>query len=71
MKKVKKFDCVKMKNDIQAKLAKEQEGLSDEEISRRRRQWLETSDDPLARWWRSLGSRAEPKAATGQQSTGP
>ena len=71
MKKVKKFDCVKMKNDIQAKLAKEQEGLSDEEISRRRRQWLETSDDPLARWWRSLGSRTEPKAAASQQSTGP
>ena len=54
MKLAKKFDCVKMKDDIQAKLAKEQEGLSDEEIDRRRRQWLETSDDPLARWWRSL-----------------
>ena len=54
MKKVKTFDCVEMKNEIQAKLAKEHEGLSDEEIRRRRQQWLETSDDPLARWWCSI-----------------
>ncbi|HEY4759854.1 MAG TPA: hypothetical protein VIH42_04670 [Thermoguttaceae bacterium] len=55
MKKNKQFDCVEMKNAIQAQLRKEHEGLTDEEIARRRREWLETSDDPLAKWWRSIG----------------
>jgi hypothetical protein len=54
MKNPKSFDCVEMKNGIQALLRKEHEGLSDEEIERRRRAWLETSDDRLARWWRSI-----------------
>lgn len=26
----------------------------DAEVARRHREWLETSNDPLARWWRSL-----------------
>jgi hypothetical protein len=56
MKKNKEFDCVEMKNAIQAQLRKENEGLTDEEIARRRREWLETSDDPLAKWWRSIPS---------------
>jgi hypothetical protein len=47
MKKPKSFDCVEMKNAIQAQLRKQREGLSDEEIDRRRRHWLETSDDVL------------------------
>lgn len=50
----KPFDCVAVKDAIQAKLRQKQEGLSDEQVLRRRRQWLETSDDPVARWWRSL-----------------
>jgi hypothetical protein len=50
----KSFDCVEMKNAIQAQLRKENEGLTDEEIARRRREWLEKSDDPLAKWWRSI-----------------
>jgi len=54
MKTKKTLDCVKMKNAIQAQIRKEQEGLSEEEIERRRRRWLRTSDDPLARLWRSL-----------------
>jgi hypothetical protein len=45
-----------MKNSIQAQLRKENEGLTDEEIARRRREWLETSEDPLAKWWRSISS---------------
>jgi hypothetical protein len=54
IKKPKEFDAVEMKNRVQAQLREEQKGLSDEEIRHRRRVWPETSDDPLARWWRSI-----------------
>ena len=54
MKAEKAFDCVEMKTAIQAKVREKYAGLSEEEIARRRRQWLETSDEPLPRWWRSL-----------------
>ncbi len=58
---IKPFDCVDMKNAIQRDLAKEWKGLSDEEIRRRIHRRLETSDDPLARWWRSV---RDPKAGS-------
>ena len=45
MRKPKKFDCVKMKHDIQAKLMREDEGLSDEEIEEKRRKKIES--DPI------------------------
>ncbi len=54
MKIQKAFECVAMKNAIQEELRRQHEGLSDEEIERRRKRWLEESDDPLARWWRGL-----------------
>ena len=60
MKKLKSFDCVEMKNSVQAQLRKEHEGMSDEEIERRRRAWLETSDDRLAKWWRSHRTTKQP-----------
>jgi hypothetical protein len=60
MKKPKSFDAVGTKNRIQAQLRKEHEGLSDEEIERRRRAWLETSDDPAAKWWRSIQRAKQP-----------
>jgi hypothetical protein len=66
MKKDKQFDCVEMKNAIQTQLRKEHEGLSDEQIIRRRREWLQTSDDPLAKWWRAIG--ANPTSSTGLSS---
>ncbi|NOT00865.1 MAG: hypothetical protein HOP29_09575 [Phycisphaerales bacterium] len=50
----KTFDCVEMKNAIQRKLSEEWKGLSDEEIRRRVHQRLETSDDELSRWSRSM-----------------
>jgi hypothetical protein len=50
----KTFDCVEMKNTIQAKLQKEYEGLTPEEVRKRRRAKLEAADDPLARKWRRL-----------------
>lgn len=50
----KKFDCVALKNAIQAELREERQGRLDEEIERERREWLQRSDHPLALWWRSL-----------------
>lgn len=41
MKKEKKFECVRMKDEIQAKLLKEYEGLSDDEIHELRRRKIE------------------------------
>ena len=52
--KAKRFDCVEMKNAIQAKLLEEQERLGEEEARRRHQQWVHTSSDPLAIWWRRL-----------------
>ena len=60
MKKPKPFDAVEMKNRIQAELRREHEGLSDGEIERRRRAWLETSDDGLAKWWRCVRRTKQP-----------
>lgn len=47
-----KFDCIEMKDEIQAKLRKEWESLTDKEIRDRIRRNLETSQSPIARWWR-------------------
>lgn len=60
MKVVKKLDCVKMKNEIQAELMAEYDGLSGEEIRSRIQQKLGASDTVVARLWRSLAERKEP-----------
>lgn len=60
MKATKTFDCVEMKNEIQADLAKEYGGLTEEEIEARRREKLNTSDHPAARLWRRLTGEAAP-----------
>lgn len=57
MKKEKGFDCVEMKNRIQQELEREYAGLTEEERRERIRHELETSDDPVARKWRSLATR--------------
>jgi hypothetical protein len=54
MKKEKAFDCVAVKNQIQARHRAEWEGLTDEEIRRRVRERLGESNDPVARKWRQL-----------------
>jgi hypothetical protein len=66
MKADKEFDCVQMKNAIQAKVLEEKRRLGEAEVIRRHRQWLETSDDPLARWWRSLPPSTFPRQVAGQ-----
>ena len=54
MKTKKTFDCVEMKNAIQARHRQEFEGLSDEEVRRRITERLATSDDVVARKWRAI-----------------
>ncbi|MEE9297156.1 MAG: hypothetical protein V3W34_19630 [Phycisphaerae bacterium] len=54
MKTAKKFDCVKVKDEIQAKLADEYDGLSDEETRKRIQEKPAASDSAVARLRRSL-----------------
>ena len=51
----KRFDCVEMKNAIQARLLDQREGLAEEEIEQQIAELLATSGDPLARKWRRIG----------------
>ena len=53
----KKYDCVEMKNRIQADLLEEKARLGVEEMERRHTEWLRNSADPLAVWWRSAASK--------------
>lgn len=62
MKKEKPFDCVEMKIAIYAELDRQNQGLGQAEIARRRRVWLETSDSPVAKWWRSIPSARQESA---------
>ena len=62
MKEQKEFDCVRLKDEIQAKLTREWRGLTDEEVRVRIRQKLATSKSPIAKLWRKLTARGK-KAA--------
>jgi len=62
VKKAKSFDCVEMKSAIQAKLAEEYEGLSEEEIRARREQKIASSNHPAVRKWREI-AKAEATTA--------
>jgi hypothetical protein len=57
MKATKTFDCVEMKNAIQAKLLEEMEGMSDEEERAYTARTLQNSDTPVGRLWRALLAR--------------
>jgi hypothetical protein len=62
MKKAKAFDCVQMKDEIQARLLREYKGMTDEQIRRRRARKLATSQSPIAKLWRELQARDEKQA---------
>jgi len=68
MKKTKSFDCVEMKNAVQAELRVEYEGLTAQQVRERRQERLTSSDSPVARKCRRLVQRTPPAtpAATGQ-----
>ena len=51
------FDCVEMKNHIQAKLLREYEGLTPDEERRKRLQKLAAADSPAARIWQAACKR--------------
>ncbi|HOZ46735.1 MAG TPA: hypothetical protein PLO37_14525 [Candidatus Hydrogenedentes bacterium] len=53
MGKKKPFDCVEMKDRIQAKLLEEYEGLTPEEERAKRLQKLAAGDSPAARLWQA------------------
>lgn len=57
MKRQKAFDCVVMKDQIQARHREEYQGMSDEERRRSVEGKLATSDDLVARKWRKLPDR--------------
>lgn len=57
----KSFDCVEMKNRLQAEMREREALPGPEEARRKRQQWLATSDDALAKWWRSLAPVRKPE----------
>ena len=57
MKKTKSFDCVEMKDAIQAKLRKEYEGLTPQQVRQRRQMKLKTSNNDVAVKWRRMQPR--------------
>jgi hypothetical protein len=62
MKIKKTFDCVKMKDDIQAALYLERKDMSQEEVRRTIEQNLITSRMPAAVLWRRLSKAKKPRA---------
>lgn len=48
------IDCIKLKDEIQARLRRKWEGLSDAEIRERIDRDLDTSEEPIAVWWRRV-----------------
>jgi hypothetical protein len=65
MKPRKGFDCVKMKEQLHAKLDRKYRGLTDEQIRQRMLHELSTSNSPLARLWRAAAARMESPSTTG------
>lgn len=59
MKRKKAFDCVAMKDAIQAQHAKDYAGMTDEERWETVERKLAASDDIVARKWRGLRERQE------------
>ena len=63
-KKAKQFDCVQMKNDIQARMRRRYAGWTDEERQADIERRLAESDSPVGRLWRDLtGKTAVSKVA--------
>jgi len=55
------FDCVEMKDRVQAKVAEELAGLTDDQVRRRLADELAAGNDAVARKWREL-TAARPSA---------
>ncbi len=59
------LDCVALKTRVQRELQEEWRGLTDEEVRRRIRQELESPDNLVAKWWRSLDAAQTSAGAAG------
>jgi hypothetical protein len=57
MKTAKAFDCVALKNAIQAQILKEREGISDADVRGLVQRKLETSNTPVGRLWRTIQAK--------------
>jgi hypothetical protein len=64
----KAFDCVRYKDELQARLRREYAGLTDEQVRQRIRRKLATSQSSIAKLWRTLEARdkVEAKASSGR-----
>ncbi len=51
------FDCIEMKNTIQKTLLDRWKDMGGDEIRRQLREELQTSQSPIARWWRSVSPK--------------
>ena len=71
MKQPKSIDCVRMKDEIQARLAERNRGLSDEAITRRLRRWPATADDPIAKLWRTASAGTKAPTVTHRRAKPP
>ena len=60
----KAFDCVEMKNRLQAELREQEQRHGFDESRRQRLNWLEAGEDALARWRRSIPTRSLGKPAS-------
>ena len=57
MKTAKAFDCVALKNTIQAQILTEREGMSEADVRALVQRKLETSNTPVGRLWRTIQAR--------------
>jgi len=62
VKAAKKFDCVKMKDEVQAKLLADYDALDDREIRQRMQRKLAASTGPVGKLWRALTKADAPTA---------
>ena len=54
MRREREFDCIRLKDEIQARVARRFRGLSEAQVRSRTRRQLATSKSPIGRLWRSL-----------------
>lgn len=59
MKKSRAFDCVEMKDAAQARLREEYQGLTPDQVRKKREESLATSDSPVARKCRRLAEQRQ------------
>lgn len=62
MKTGKRFDCVRMKNDIQEKLQARRAGMTEAQRMADMETQLETSNSPIATLWRQIRPASVPSA---------